>query len=678
MEETIKVSKKMHPCLKGGLIVGVVLMVVIGVFLALKGPTLVKAIAKASLERTFAPLGVGQVDIGAIHFGWGRVYLRDIYAKASPSTPNLSIQEIDVSLSLFLKMKAVDVVGATLELKGEDAPSLSRDGWQEKMAHFGTAMTHLKQLDLPVVGMRDCLLIIPSPQGPLKIPVHAVTEKTVMRNQLLTVDWGEYGDNKFHGQFILELGGKEVKIDLHAANIEIKRPSFDVKASEISFWASTDNEDGEGYKVDGFAKLDHLMLAPYGTLKMPLEINLTLNREGSGKQDQWVLDALTVSSQTSGANLIELEGTMKPVHPSAQIVLTSHIPQLSKVWDFTPPLLGRADDKMFVEGQVNLAGEVLWEEGRFKTSELAIGMQGVSVKREDFSMEGLTCQVTFGAFKPFTTKGPQRLTASKASFAGIELKNMLLEGLFDDQGLLQINYFTAEALGGSVKAHRFQRLANKTYPSYQFETDFENIELADILKLTDLSSLSGHAKLAGNASMRYGWEEGLDVLQGELHSVSEAGLIQYKPESGASLAQKEVNMAFQVLNDLNFTLFQVRLAQTPGNPSELQGIVKMLGSNPKILNGYPFEFNIVTTGKLKDLVVNTIQRMTPYKDLTDLKKAIKGTEEAKPAKGAPKIQPAKTAKTMKAVKTKKAPARGMKLIKATKRFKQKNRKLKDG
>lgn len=679
MEENIKTPKKIRPYLKWVLIVFTATVVLSIGFLTLKGPTLVKGISKAFLEQSFAPLGIEHVEIDTVRFGWGRIYLENIHTTAPSFAPSLRVQEMDIALSVFFRIKAIDMVGATLELKDGVSPSFSKDEWRGKIDHFGKVIDHIKQLKLPTIAMHDCLLIIPAAQGPLKIPVHAVTETTVTRNQVLTVDWGEYGENKFYGQFILELGQKGGKIDVHTANIDIKMPSFQIKAPEISFWGTTANEEEEGYKVDGFAKFDHLMLASYGTLKMPLEVNF----EGSGTQDNLVLDELTISPQKSKTNLLELEGRFKPDQSFAQMVLTSQIPQLSKLWDFTPLLATHANDKVSVEGYLNLAGKVLWEEGRFKSA-LALNIKGVTVAREGFSIEGVASQLTFSALKPLTTKGPQRLSATKLSFGGIDLKNILFECLFDNKGLLQINQFTAEALRGKLKAHRFQRLANTSHPSYQFEADFENIELADILKLTDLRSLSGRAKLAGNASMRYGLEEGLDVLQAELHSISDFGLIQYKPESGggemASLDQKEVNMAFQVLDNLNFTLFNVRLEHSPNHPSEMQGIVKMLGSNPKVLNGYPFEFNIVTTGKLKDLVINTIQHMKPYTDLKELNKAIQVTKEAKAAKSAKVAKETKipkTAKPMKATKTIKV-ARKVKLAKGTKRFKQKNRKLKDG
>lgn len=662
MEENFKAPRKIHPYFKWGGIVSIAIVVSGGGFLALKGPALLKDMAKVSLEHSLAPLGIQQVEIGSVRVGLGRMTLRDIHTKASSSDPGLSIQEINIALSLFFKMKSIEVVGATFELKDVAAASFSRDEWRTQAVHFGKAIQDIKRLKLPAMATHDCFVVFPSSQGPIKIPVYAVTETTATRNQTLAIDWGEEGENKFSGHLILEVGRKGTKIDFHTANTNITMPSFQMKAPEITFWGTTENETGEGCEMGGFLKLDHLALTSYGTLKTPLEVKLG----GTGTPDNWVLDRLTIATPGSKDSLFELEGNIKPDQPSIQMVLTSQIPRLSQLWDFTPLLATYAGEKVFVDGQVVLASKVLWEKGRFTTSALALDIKGVSMAREGFSLEGGACHLTFTSLKPLITKGTQRLSAAKLSMAGIDLKNVLFDGLFNEKGFFQINQVTAKTLGGTLKAHRFQRLGGASHPVFQFESVFENIELAEILKLTDLSSLSGHAKLAGNASMRYGLKEGLDVLQAELHSISDAGLIQYKPENGsretAPWDQKEVNMAFQVLDNLHFTLLNVRLEHAPDNPSEMQGIIKMLGSNPKVLNGYPFEFNIVTTGKLKDLVINTIQHMRPTADLNEFNKAIKATQEAK------------AAKTAKAAKSGKVTKRA----KRTKRLKQKNRKLKDG
>jgi len=629
MIENLVNGSTMWPYVKRGLIAcGCVLLLGCGL-LIFKGPSIAKNMAQVSLEKSLRPLGIHQINIESINFGWGRLYFRDIRSQPTNSTPSLTIQEMDMAISPFFKVKAIDIVGATLELKDSDKISFSKNNLHEKLGGIGKILKSVKQMNIPSLAMRDCLLILPSSHGSIKLPLHAVTETTVTRNQVLTIDLGEAGGNNFSGQLVLDISRKGTVLDVHTTNLDIKTPTFQIIAPEVSFRGSTGSEGEEGCKIDGFAKLNQLKLDGYGSLKAPLEVNL----EGEGTPDYIVFDELRVQTLGKDNDLLELEGNFKPSENSGQLILTTQINQLSNLWDFTPLIAGHNGDKVTVNGKLNLTSELFWDKGVLKTSVLALNLKGGSLKKDGFSLEGASTQVLFNTLKPLTTKGTQRISATKLTTSGIDLSKVAFECLFDATGLFQIKKFTAETLSGTLKAHQFKRIEKAAGPSFQFETDFENIELADILKLTDLKTLSGRAKLAGNASMSYDLQGGLDVNQAELHSISETGLIQYQPADGkieaSHLGQGGASMAFQVLDNLNFTVFNVRLEHLADNPAEMQGIVKMLGSNPKVLNGYPFEFNIVTTGKLKDLVINTLHHMKPPTDLGKLNQAIKETKAAK-------------------------------------------------
>jgi hypothetical protein len=677
MKQNLETLRSMRPYFKRGL-VAVVSIVVLGCgFLVWKGPTLAKNIAISSLERNLASLGVEQVEIDSVSFGWGRIYLRDIHTKISSSGPNLSVQEVNIALSVLLNIKAMDVVGATFELKKDDKISGYEAQLREKVVHFGKVIEQMKHLKLPVIALRDCLLVIPTSHGALKIPVHAATETTVKRGCVLTVDWGEQGENTFSGQIVLETGRSGATLDIHSVNVDIQASNFHIKAPEISLWGNSIDIDKEGCKIDGFARIEHLMLESFGALKVPLEINLSVG----GTPNDLLIDELTITGKGIEANLFKLEGTLKPYEASAQLDLTVQIPQLSKLWDFTQLLATHASDKVSVGGKVSLAGDFFLEKGKLVASPLAIDIREASLSREGFSIEGLASQLVFNGIAPLVTKGQQRMSVKKITANGINLKNVSLEGLFDRKGLLQIGSLRASTLNGNLKAHRFKRLAKISYPVFQFEVDFENIELSEILKLTDLASLSGQAKLAGNASMRYDLKDGLDVIEAELHSVSESGVIRYRPETssmeeGAYNAQ---NVAFQALDNLHFSLFDVRIFRAPDNPSEMQGVVKMLGSNPNVLNGYPFEFNILTAGKLKDLVINTLQHMKPPTDLKQLNQAIKATKDAKAAKSAKTAEDAKVTENAKVIKAAKPvkKTKAVKVFKKKSKLKNRNRKMKD-
>jgi hypothetical protein len=622
-------TPKKRSYLKYGWISFVFIFIIGGAFLAIKGPGIARGMAKASLERHLLPLGVKQVEIDSINFGWGRVYMRDIHTKSSPSEPSISIQEMDIALSIFLNAKAVDIIGATLEFKEGDKINFTNEDLKTKLTQFGKAIGQLKQLKIPSLAMRDCLLIVPSTHGPVKLPLHATTETAVSKKKILTIDWGEHGEKSFSGQFVLESESKGNTIDVHMANIDIQTPAFQLRAPEISLWGTTVHDASEGYKVDGYAKLDHLALEKYGTLKQAVEINL----EGEGTPESYVLDELTITSLGKDMNVLEMEGSFKPYSASGRLILTSQISQISNLWDFTSMLASHSQEKVVVGGKLNLTSEIQWDKGTMTTSVLAVDIKGGEVSHEGLFIQDANTQFVFTSLKPLNTKGDQTISAKKLSVSDIVLNNLSFHCLFDKDGVFQIRKFVAEILKGNLVAHQFQRSDKGNKPAFKFETNFKDIELAEILKLADLSNLTGSAKLAGSASVRYSLESGLDILQAELHSISNTGVIQYRPGTSTGMNEiannKEVNMAFQVLDNLHFSVFNVRLVEDAKNPAELQGIVKILGSNPNVLNGYPFEFNIVTTGKLRNIISNTLKHMGPSPNLTELNQAIKATKEEK-------------------------------------------------
>lgn len=109
---------------------------------------------------------------------------------------------MDIAISLFFKVKAIDVIGATLELNSANKVSFVKEDFQKIATHLGNMITRVKPIELPAIALRDCLLIVPSSKGDLKLPIHATTETTVSRNHILTVDWGTYEKDQFAGQFL--------------------------------------------------------------------------------------------------------------------------------------------------------------------------------------------------------------------------------------------------------------------------------------------------------------------------------------------------------------------------------------------------------------------------------------------------------------------------------------------
>src|SRR5690242_8658182 len=106
-------QKRMRLAIKRGLTFGALALMLGGVGLFWKGPTLIRHLVKTSLEENLSPLGMHQVDIGHIGLGWGRIHLRDIQSK-----PQLTIRQLDIRASPLLRIKEIRVVGAALDLTG--------------------------------------------------------------------------------------------------------------------------------------------------------------------------------------------------------------------------------------------------------------------------------------------------------------------------------------------------------------------------------------------------------------------------------------------------------------------------------------------------------------------------------------------------------------------------------
>jgi hypothetical protein len=130
------------------------------------------------------------------------------------------------------------------------------------------------------------------------------------------------------------------------------------------------------------------------------------------------------------------EGSFKPYELSAQLALTMQVPQLSKLWDFTPMLANHTADKVSVGGKVSLAGEILFEKGQLMASPLAIDIKEASLTREGLSLQGGAAKLVFNTMKPLVTKGPQRLSATKITTNGIDLEMSALR-LFDGQSFFK-------------------------------------------------------------------------------------------------------------------------------------------------------------------------------------------------------------------------------------------------
>lgn len=611
MLQNLETLGQMRPYFKRGILT-IVLMIIMGASLLIyKAPNLIHDKIQTSLEHALSPLGIKHLRIQATHLKWGELHLENIQTERTPTLPELSIQSLKIVFSPLFKIRTLEIKEGQLNLKHKDMSKDFTKRWQSKWDDFTNLLHHIMHLKPPTINMYNCSLIIPTLQGPLKIPVRSATKTTLRAQDTFVIDWGDEKGKEFSGHLVFEFGTDITTALLKSTNIDFETESFHVKSPSLSLYSRFSKAQGNVYQVKGHAQIDTLKVLSFGSLKTPIELNLLTN----STSDYWRVKNLTLTSKDK-KNTFNLQGLIDPEKTKTHLKFNLQIPQLSKIWNFKP----------LAEGKVSLNGSTHWQNGLWICDSCVLKIHRGSLIQKDFSIQNLSGNLHFETLFPFSTKKAQHIEIEKLTFHDILFENTFCDGFLDSQEHLQIHKITSHALGGYIKAYQFQRLTTQKTLPFHFFVNLEEIELMNILKLTNLDNLSGQAKLTGHGVMCYDSKQGFNIERAEIRAISK-GLIQYKlnEETAEPFAfqQEEVNMAFQALNNLHFSTLVIQLTQDSQIPSEMQATVKMLGNNPNVLNGHPFEFNIVTTGKLKDLIINTLHHMTQPTNLKELQKRLK-------------------------------------------------------
>lgn len=202
------------------------------------------------------------------------------------------------------------------------------------------------------------------------------------------------------------------------------------------------------------------------------------------------------------------------------------------------------------------------------------------------------------------TKNNQSLTFQRLSIDSIILENGALLYSLDfskDKNLFPtINSFQFSTLGGSFILDRFNwNDPRKPINGLTMSAAFNNVNLTPLINLTDVPTLSVSGRMNGKGIFTMD-QEGITILDMTAASLPGGGTLHYI--APASMRSPESKLILQALEDFRYTQLTMNIKPTNLQKKKSQGIIKILGSSPKVLNGYPFEINMNVTGKLQELI----------------------------------------------------------------------------
>lgn len=346
---------------------------------------------------------------------------------------------------------------------------------------------------------------------------------------------------------------------LAAAKLAVTRGSVRVAMSELT--ATVDMTGGFTKPVVRFAlaSLAHDVDEP---LVAPVALAGSVERQG----EIWRLAATVTAAH---ATKIELQGSYAITDGTIRGRLT--LPSIR----FTPEGLQPGDVLPPLGAMQSVAGTVAghlathWQTGHPAVTEGALRIDDLSFEAGGLPVEMLTARIAL-AGDGASAEPVLRIDEAHLTLAGGRI-----------------------AASGTV----FKPLAERNRLTLQIR----DLDLSMLLAALDMEGVSGEGKFAGTLPLLIAGDD-VAIESGRLEAQGPGVLRMASPETAAALAQggRDTNLLLQALADFHYE----KLALTFDKPlsGESRLTLDMLGHNPAVLEGHPFQINVTVTTNLDKIL----------------------------------------------------------------------------
>ncbi|MEE9301232.1 MAG: YdbH domain-containing protein, partial [Alphaproteobacteria bacterium] len=240
-----------------------------------------------------------------------------------------------------------------------------------------------------------------------------------------------------------------------------------------------------------------------------------------------------------------------------------------------------------VEGTITLEGAIAWRDGELEP-DLRLGVEDLNATIGETRLYNVQAALTLDGLTPPTTPPGQRISGLLTSS---DLEPMPIEVRFRLQpdGVLLIEEAELGFAGG-----RLTTVGARLEPTARegrLVIDVASIDLARLIELIDLEGLSGTGRLSGTVPVAF-VKNGIEVRGGRLAAAG-PGVLRYagsEVEQVLEAREDTVGLMIQALSDFHYE--ELTLALDKEFSGDGTVLVHMKGSNPAVLEGYPFVFNI--------------------------------------------------------------------------------------
>jgi hypothetical protein len=378
---------------------------------------------------------------------------------------------------------------------------------------------------------------------------------------------------------------KNISLAIKQAKLQAGLFSMPIENADISYMPLLQN----GKMVFGFSnpKFDGKII-----LKGQHKLNMTLVPT---PQTTILLDAILENDHGIGLHMASV------IFPNRDIESDfSFIPldfnkddlQPSDLSAFTEQLKGRFG------GKINIQGKSLFKAAKVAlTGKLDLTLEDISLRQDNIELSDIQGNLTFDlAHMPATQ--PDQIIKGRLSVGPVQrmpfiIKLQLLEG-----GAAFIKELKMSLLDGNIF---FRDLRLDTQKSDVVGLiDIQNISSEKILKLLESHDVGLTGQFSGKIPVKISGETVI-ITNGLIEALT-PGVFNYRGDAFGQTGMDQASMSLvaTALQNFHYEALVAKLNLPPNGEGTIA--LHLKGFNPEVLNGYPFEFNIVISSNYAKII----------------------------------------------------------------------------
>lgn len=366
----------------------------------------------------------------------------------------------------------------------------------------------------------------------------------------------------------------------------ITLPGYSLRASGLSL-------DGEIEGSEGKIRLRIARLADLGDPQIYPPVAVTVDATPTDSGFLLSVYASGAGDRLKANATVRLDTETGTGSASFKLAPLLFVPGSLQPADVLPLLSGLTE----VQAEMRSEGKLAWNGRGLTGSGGQIRLDNASMTTGAGRVEKLTTAIELTSLWPPVSEPGQKLTAQSyetngVTFTDLEATYRVVEGegdFPDSLPLLLIEH--AEMRFGRGLFEVSEVLIDPLSDRQVATVDVEGLELKDLFDLADIEDVTGEGPMSGSVPIRI---QGGDIVieDGHLESTGPGVFKIRSAEAKAALqgAGDYVDLVLQALENFQYERLSIELDKPADGNSVLQ--LKVLGSNPEVLDGHPFDINL--------------------------------------------------------------------------------------